>query len=38
LPNALDLLSRVDASSVLDISKSQLAGLRGTGVAPVAAD
>ena len=38
IARTLDLLGRVDASNALDISKSKLVGLRGTGVAPVAAD
>jgi hypothetical protein len=38
IARTLDLLGRVDASSALNISKSQLVGLRGAGVAPVAAD
>jgi hypothetical protein len=38
IARTLDLLGRVDASTALDISKSKLVGLRGTGVTPVAAD
>jgi hypothetical protein len=37
IARTLDLLGRVDASA-LDASKARLVGLRGTGVAPVAAD
>jgi hypothetical protein len=38
IARTLDLLGRVDAANALDTSKAKLVGLRGTGVAPVAAD